>query len=158
MDMFKPAIDYVYDMAELNQVRDKVTGYCSNQIQDLPKHEKFDLILGNPPHVITEFTLEEAHIEDAKNGYKPRDKSQLDDVNRILVDKDWKIHEEFFNNIKYYCNFGCDILISNTGHVEKNLMFAEKGNLKYIGSIDAPSIQKDAVSATVQISWFKYQG
>jgi hypothetical protein len=37
-------------------------------------------------------------------------------------------------------------------------MFAEKGNLKYIGSIDAPSIQKDAVSATVQISWFKYQG
>lgn len=158
MDSYQPAIDYVHSMADLNNISDKVSGYCKSQIKDLPLHEKFDLILANPPHRPHEVTIEEAHAEDYRNGYKPRDKSQLDDINRILVDVDWQIHQEFFTNIKNYCNAGCDILISTTGNFINNIEYAEKGGLRLIKSISSPELQKDAKATQTQITWFRYEG
>lgn len=79
----------VFDMTKksLNgtQYKDKVTIYNINKVQDLPSTEIFDLIVGNPPHFNQKIFL---LSNDEQVG------------EQIFLDTEWKIHNEFFNNIK----------------------------------------------------------
>lgn len=156
MDIYKPAIHYVKDMASLNNINHKFFAFCAGRIQDLPDNQKFDLIVGNPPHMMRETTIEEAHEIDRKNGVNLRPKWFVDNDNRLLSDVDWKIHEEFFTNIGKYCNVGCDILISDVGgYVSINTELAKRSNLKFKQSIPAPNLAKTSSTQSC-IHWFTY--
>ena len=63
-----------------NNCAELVTIYNSGTIADIPAAAQFDLIVGNPPHFPHPST--DPH------------------VNRIECDVDWKIHQDFFANVK----------------------------------------------------------
>ena len=83
VDNFKPALDCA--LHSLNGSNLPVTTYCIDQIAKLPPKEVFDLIVSNPPHFSTEVYQQEVTKKNSK---------------RIYYDLDWKIHHEFFQNIK----------------------------------------------------------
>jgi tRNA1(Val) A37 N6-methylase TrmN6 len=61
-----------------------VVAYNIDRVASLPEHEKFDLVIGNPPH--------SAGVN-----------HELDfDQTRILSDVGWESHKEFFANIGKY--------------------------------------------------------
>jgi methylase of polypeptide subunit release factors len=80
-DLYQPAIDIAYQTAQHNNLLDKVQFYCSDKIENLPKHLKFDLVVGNPPHY---------------------DRPYINENSRIADDPDWLIHKQFYNNIYHY--------------------------------------------------------
>jgi len=156
MDVYQPAIDYVNNMAVLNNISNKVTAYCVGKARDLPSNEKFDLIVGNPPHMVRDFTLEEAHAQDLKKGFHPRQKWHLDESNRLLADIDWRIHTEFFANIGDHCNPGCDIFITEIGGQEDfNIKLAARSNLKFKQNFPSPMLANDSIH-TACMQWFTY--
>jgi 16S rRNA G966 N2-methylase RsmD len=84
MDLHDLAIKYANITIEKNNCQDKVVSYHLDRISNLPYHEKFDIVIGNPPH--------SSDIN-----------SELDaDQTRILSDVGWTSHQEFFNNIGRY--------------------------------------------------------
>ena len=78
-DIHEPTVDQVRRSIRQNFCADRVTAYVSDSIGALPDSEKFDLVVGNPPHFSTA--------------------SSIDDVTRLESDVDWNIHREFFANI-----------------------------------------------------------
>jgi predicted RNA methylase len=61
---------------EENDLSDRVSCYVSNNLQDIPSSERWDLVVSNPPHFIDQYVGDiRAH------------------------DPDWKIHREFFRTI-----------------------------------------------------------
>ena len=85
-DIHPPAIEYANRTINdpNNNCRDIVKSYKIERVADLPKTEKFDLVIGNPPHT---------------NAINPR----LDwDQTRILSDVGWNTHREFFDSITEY--------------------------------------------------------
>jgi methylase of polypeptide subunit release factors len=150
MDMFKPAIDYVKDMASINNIDDKVFAYCTDKIINIPPQQKFDLIVGNPPHRDRLLNLEEIAV---------KNELHLQTQNRLLADPDWTIHEEFFTNIHNYCNPDCDILISEEGsYAERNIELAKRSNLLFRGNLEAAQLNKDLNHGKSYVQWFTYQG
>ena len=84
MDLHDLAIHYANVSIDANQCRDRVIAYHADAISKLPIHERFDLVIGNPPH-------------------SPGVDESLDaDQTRILSDVGWNTHREFFNNIGNY--------------------------------------------------------
>ena len=79
-----------------NNCKDRVVAYNISRIDQLPTTEKFDLVIGNPPHT---------------------DKINLEldaDQTRILSDVGWKSHREFFQNIgNYLTDDGVILLCEN---------------------------------------------
>jgi len=84
MDLHDRAIEYANKTIQKNNVQDKVVAYNLDRISLLPAHERFDLVIGNPPH---------------SAGINP---DLDDDQTRILSDVGWRSHEEFFDSIGNY--------------------------------------------------------
>jgi methylase of polypeptide subunit release factors len=63
-----------------NKCVDQVTIYNSGTISDIPAEKQFDLIVGNPPH------FPHASVDP--------------DVSRIESDDGWRVHRDFFANVK----------------------------------------------------------
>jgi len=82
-DMYSPSIDSANFTAESNQCKDQVTTYVLDDLSLLPAEEKFDLVVGNPPHFVNKKSL--SHVSD----------NQI----RCAVDQDWKTHQNFFKHI-----------------------------------------------------------
>ena len=68
-----------------------VGAYATGHVASLPEHEKFDLVVANPPHFLE----------------CPGD----DNYQRIAVDADWAAHQEFFANIGQHLLPGGVILL-----------------------------------------------
>lgn len=79
MDRHAPCARSVAETAHQNTCEDRVRFYNLDRIADLPDHERFDLVVANPPHYLT----------------CPGD----DNYQRIAVDTDWRAHEEFYGHI-----------------------------------------------------------
>lgn len=96
MDLHDLAIKYANITIEKNNCQGQVVAYNIDRIARLPEHEKFDLVIGNPPH-----TASVNHQLDA-------------DQTRILSDVGWESHKEFFSNIgKYLTDDGVIWLCEN---------------------------------------------
>jgi methylase of polypeptide subunit release factors len=97
-DIHPLAIEYANKTIDYpdNNCKDIVTAYNIGRIDQLPTSEKFDLVIGNPPHT-SGVNLE------------------LDaDQTRILSDVGWKSHKEFFQNIgNYLTDDGVILLCEN---------------------------------------------
>jgi methylase of polypeptide subunit release factors len=81
----------------------KVEFIHSDNFNNIPKR-KFDIIFGNPPH----FSF--------SDDWKPENQEEFDlyDEDRKHLDKDWKIHRDFFSNVSEYLEEdGCILLMEN---------------------------------------------
>lgn len=73
---------------EANGLHDRVSLYHSNNLHAIPEKEQWDLVVGNPPHFI-----------DDHHG------------NLRAFDKDWQIHEKFYEQVSDHLAPGGVILI-----------------------------------------------
>lgn len=89
-DIYDLAIQRVKETATVNSL-DNVSAYTTGTVAGLPEHEKFDLVVGNPPHFLE----------------CPGDSN----YQRIAVDPDWRAHQEFFANIGSHLLPGAVILL-----------------------------------------------
>jgi len=78
-DIYYPAIACVRNTAHQNQLFN-VEALLLEDLSLMPSDRKFDLVIGNPPH-FSKSIHDEWHR------------------NRIILDKDWSIHQNFFDNI-----------------------------------------------------------
>jgi len=77
-DIYPEAIERVEETIGLHNLVN-VSAYATGTVSGLPEHEKFDLVVANPPHFL------------ACPGN--------DNYQRIAVDQNWAAHQEFFANI-----------------------------------------------------------
>ena len=91
MDRYALSAASVAKTAKHNGCSDRVQFYNLDQVAALPEHERFDLVVANPPHYLI----------------CPGD----DNYQRIAVDTDWRAHEEFYSHIGHYLNPDAVILM-----------------------------------------------
>lgn len=113
MDTYRPAIDSCIESAKRNNVTDRVSVYHTAKIANINNSEKFDLVVGNPPHAFD-------YDDWAKNQLTyerptPADFPYWENQIRIDVDKDMHIHKEFLDSIRGKLTDDADIFISEIG-------------------------------------------
>ena len=79
------------NICKSNNIEHKVKLLPASSCVFLPKHFQYDLVVANPPH------FEDIGQMSLVNG---KLMSITPDFKRRAEDKGWKIHEDFFNNIK----------------------------------------------------------
>ena len=91
MDQYAISADSVTETIRQNRCQDRARFYNLDRIGSLPRHERFDLVVANPPHY----------------------RECPGDINyqRIAVDTDWQTHQEFYANIRQYLNPDAVILM-----------------------------------------------
>lgn len=108
-----------------NSLESKVTIYESDVLTGVPKNEKWDLVLGNPPH-----------FDGLRN-------NSINDL--ISTDPKWKIHSEFYKKIKGYLKSDGNVLLvenlqgSGTNTFKKMI---EEGSLKIVKDFQINSKKK----------------
>ncbi len=122
-DYYDYAVKICLKTAESNNIKDKVTGYTTHTISTIPKNEKWDLVLGNPPHSWNT----KSYIESLDGAGIP--KSGQSNITRCVLDSEMKTHLDFFKNINNYITEDADLFIvaCDINPIDK---FAMLGNLK----------------------------
>ena len=133
-DVYAPAIENCLETAINNNISDKVFGYVSDNIQDLPINNLFDLVVANPPNNFNLDGWKESKIKYTEYTSWEQYPKWDDDV-RIGCDDGFKIHIEFFDNIVNKMVQGGDVLLLIVnGHEEENFIvsLAEKNGFEFI--------------------------
>ena len=122
-DIYPAAIDAVNMTIQENQLQSVAAGYATGTVSGLPQHERFDLVVANPPHFLT----------------CPGD----DNYQRIAVDQNWAAHQEFFQNIARHLVPGGVILLqeNQAGSLNREQDFApfiESAGLTVTAVFDSP--------------------
>jgi len=102
-DINKKAVHFSRMTAKKNGYN--IRSYVSDNLKQIPKHEKFDLVVSNPPNYCN---IQRSHT----HGYL-RDDLRPSDI-------DWKIHKDFYNNISDYLKDDGIMLISEVDPYSKN--------------------------------------
>ena len=127
-DMFKDAIDNCLETAKNNNLSKYVTAYHTDKIANIPDSEKWDLVVSNPPHCIN---LEEFRQAVGFNEYtNPKNE---ENTIRICVDEEYKIHNEFFENIKKHLTQDADIYLIEAYYMENMVHVAKMNGLRLVG-------------------------
>ena len=122
-DIYSDAIKRVEETAKLHKL-DNVSAYATGTVAGLPEHERFDLVVANPPHFLQ----------------CPGD----DNYQRIAVDQDWAAHREFFENIGQHLLPGGVILLqeNQAGSLNRERdfePFIKAAGLEITAVIDSPN-------------------
>ena len=123
VDSHGPSIKACLANATANHVSDKVSAYVSDKIMQIPSHERFDIVVANPPHSGDR----QSFIESLEH------LNCVDNTCRIIVDDGYEALQDFYSNIKDYCNPGADIYITTGSNQEHYVAWAAKGGLKFMG-------------------------
>ena len=102
-DINKKTIDFVQKTTKKHGY--DVRSYLSDNLKQIPKSEKFDLVVSNPPNYCN---IQKSH----PLGYM-RDDLRPSDIN-------WEIHKDFYNNIGEYLNKDAEVFISEVEPYAKN--------------------------------------
>ena len=94
-DIYQPALDQASRTALINDIEKNITIYNSDNWENIPSHEKFDLIVSNPPHFNGS-----VYILD-----------RMDANPRKYMDRDWKIHKKFYQGVKNHLSIDGVILL-----------------------------------------------
>jgi hypothetical protein len=116
-DIHNPALEWAEETKQYpkNDLKDKVDIYLLKDLALLPKEEKFDLVVSNPPH---------------SNNLCANDLSH--NLNRIVTDYGWNSHYNFYKNIKNHLTpDGVIMMLENHGGstVEDFLPMIEEAGL-----------------------------
>lgn len=122
-DYYDYAVEMCLKTAENNNMADKVTCYTTHTISTIPSQEKWDLVVGNPPHSWNT----ESYIDSLDREGIP--KNNQSNLTRCILDSEMQTHLDFFKNIKNYITRDADIFIvaCDLNPIEK---LASLGNLK----------------------------
>lgn len=83
-DIFEPAVAQASKTAQNNNLKAQVEVVLSDNWQNIPVGEQFDLIVSNPPHFCLQNYYNEIWTYEK----------------RIYIDKDWNTHRDFFAGVK----------------------------------------------------------
>lgn len=92
-DVYEPAVVAQKEIIDCLKCQHRVSTYLSDNLKHIPKTERWDLVVGNPPHF--------------PNSVQKHSGTNL----RLYVDQDWNIHKEFFTDIKQFLNPGAKIFL-----------------------------------------------
>ena len=152
MDKHEPAIDSCITTAEQNELSDRITTYVIDSISSIPDSEKFDLVLGNPPHVWdSDQFIKGLRLEWEERGDILRQEN-IDVIERLLLDHGQQIHIEFFNNISKYLLPNADVFISEPGGSDvmpEMVNYASANGLTCVGEYPMPTMQHAAPMAVI---------
>lgn len=95
LDIYKPNKIVVEKTIEKNNLQDAVNFVASNNFSSIDPINKFDLVIGNPPHFA---------FSPGTNNIDPNE-------HRKYQDKEWKIHKDFFKNVGKYTTENADIML-----------------------------------------------
>ena len=90
-DVNPAAVEVARQTARFNGVEHLVNIYLSDGLKQIPENEKWDLVLGNPPHLPAE-TPEAV-------------------ADRISYDPAWALHREFYSSVKQFMKPGGRVLL-----------------------------------------------
>jgi len=116
-DINPRAIAAIKRTIALNGLEDQVSVYLSDALEAIPKHERWDLVVSNPPHF---------------------DRQQSGEWGLLINDPDWSIHKRFYAQVRCYLNPNgqCFIQENYEGSCESTFVpFLEGSGLEYIGSL-----------------------
>ena len=133
MDIHEPAIDDARNNAIFNNLTDRTSFHTIDAIHKLPTDLKFDLVVGNPPHSL------KASEEWLNNK----------GLFRLIVDLDWKIHEEFFAHITDYLLPGAEVILSENDKLQVFIEMAKKVGLIFEGYKPAKELASRCVFASL---------
>jgi len=152
MDKYQPAIESCIETAVANNLTEHVTTYVADEIGKLPETEKFDLVLGNPPHMWNrDIFLRETEQTWKQNGHNLRQEN-IDILERLLLDHGQYIHIEFFKNIGKYLLPNADLFISEPGNaiqMHDIIEHATHNGLLFEGGNPMPTMQGRAPNSTL---------
>lgn len=136
-DYYDHAIHNCLTTAEYNNISKKVTGYISATIAGIPSTEKWDLVVGNPPHA---WNMDETAAS-LQNSDVPV--HMQDNIMRLLVDHNMETHKEFFANIRPRLSDDADIFIaeqdSSKATTDILSSLADCNGLKLINTLEMPT-------------------
>ncbi|MBI3588463.1 methyltransferase [Candidatus Micrarchaeota archaeon] len=116
------AIDCIKNTIRKNGLENTVTAYQSDGLKDIPEREKWDLVVGNPPH------------------YYGTPLSWRQDIKSY--DPFWTIHKEFYQNIsKHLTEHGQIILQENYYGSEPEKSFGEMIRLNGLRIVGVDEMQ-----------------
>jgi SAM-dependent methyltransferase len=101
-----------------NGLDDKVTVYLSDCLKQIPDHERWDLVVGNPPHFCV-----------------GSDEEYKKDI--IKFDHNWRIHKEFYREVRRFLKpRGSVILLENYSGSNESVFapFLKLGRLELVRS------------------------
>lgn len=99
-DVNPEAVEVCRKTVEEGGLGDKVTVYCSDNLEQIPHSEQWDLVIGNPPHFDGDV---EGHL--ALRSF----------------DAGWKTHERFYAQVgKHLTEDGLILIIENNGSESKH--------------------------------------
>jgi methylase of polypeptide subunit release factors len=119
-DIYSPSVEAARHTAKENNLEDVVRVYEGDGVLVLPENEKFDLVVGNPPHFPERNMIEFFFHEDQ----------------RIYLDKGWRLHRQFFANIrKHLTQNGQIILLENSwgSHIDTFREMIENNGMRIAG-------------------------
>lgn len=134
VDIFEPAIESCLRNAEQNNLQDRVYGYVSSTVKNLPTLPLIDLVVSNPPHNPDINGWNESMYSDRVDF-----RDDYDNYNnglRLGVDHEFKIHEEFFANIVPRLAPDADILLSEAAIVTPLIEMAARHGLECVKRYD----------------------
>lgn len=92
--------------------------------------QKFDLIVGNPPHFVDDLSMDYKDFAERNSHHK----SDYD-LQRTAIDKNWDSHRKFFAHVKEHLNPGGYVILNENaqGATEETFeqMIADSGLQKY---------------------------
>ncbi|MDP2638269.1 MAG: methyltransferase [Candidatus Levybacteria bacterium] len=112
IDINPLAVKACKETIRINNLEKKVKIYKSDVLKNIPKNEKWDLVVSNPPHF---------------NGSLTGNKEDI-----LYIDNDWSIHKFFYSDISKHLNSNGSVLFIENSQGSSPSMFTEmigKGGL-----------------------------
>jgi len=122
-----------------NQLEDRVQVYLSDVLDGVPKSEKWDLVVSNPPHF-------QGTTEDYKN-------------NELTFDPDWRIHKKFYREIFRHLNKEGSILFQENKMGGSALIWREmisKSKFGFVKVFELKPSGKEKLAAGVKFLYSLY--
>jgi 16S rRNA G1207 methylase RsmC len=119
LEMYQPAVNACKKtIANMpSRFANNVSIHQTSTLKSLPDAIKFDLIVSNPPHFPLQLGNEFFKI--------PQNHHQ-----RITVDREWKAHQDFFNNAAKHLAKDGVILLQEIYHIDEFADMIDRGRLR----------------------------
>ena len=121
-DVNQAAVDACHETVRRNRLEGRVDVYLSDGLQDIPKSERWDLVVGNPPHWGTDEELP----------WGPA---------LIYNDPEWSLHRDFYSSVGRFLNPGANVIIQESvdrSSLEDFAPMIENGGLRVVNTCDCP--------------------
>lgn len=123
MDRYAPAIEISIPATVADNHLESARAYLGHSLGALPDHERFDLVVANPPHYLE----------------CPGDAN----YQRLAVDPDWQAHQDFFKHIGQHLDPNGVILLqeNQAGSIRREQEWRhiiEKNGLRISAVFDSP--------------------